>query len=71
MKGKVCNRRRKRVSPGQFINMVKADLFAHTTSNEIRVDFNLTMSPDGSLYVRGPQVLTVYLVLERRMEPSK
>ena len=51
--------------------MVKADLFAHTTSNEIRVDFNLTMSPDGSLYVRGPQVLTVYLVLERRMEPSK
>ena len=54
------------VSPGQFIEHIRAHLFEFSQADHICVDFDLTMLPDGTLNPLAPQRAHLYLALSRR-----
>lgn len=59
-----------RITPGQFINRIREDIFSHTDAHSAQVDMELDVTPAGFLNPRKTQRLSLKVSLEREMQDS-
>ena len=64
-------KKHRKVTPGEFVNRLRDDIFAHTRSDRVSVELDLNLNASLHLCSRAAQQLRLHIVLERGLEANK
>lgn len=59
------------VTPGEFINKLREDIFSHTDADSAQLDIELDVTPAGFLNPQKTQRLSLKVSLERGPQANK